>query len=142
SAPPHSGELQGQGPGGFRDPPPPPTPCVLPFQAPSTPPVPPSRELSGKPTRMLMFWLPFSPNRMFTWQYATFGPLAGIIRLFTDLTPALPDSPGASSEQSGTAAAKVAGANIATPNASFSRICRIDVQCMSRYSPLVCPLRH
>ena len=35
--------------------PPPPMPCVLPFQAPCTPPAPPSKALSGNPTRMLMF---------------------------------------------------------------------------------------
>src|SRR5262245_54733082 len=35
--------------------PPPPMPCVLPFQAPCTPPVPPSTEFTGRPTRMLMF---------------------------------------------------------------------------------------
>src|SRR6187399_1323298 len=72
-------------------------PCVRPFQAPCTPPVPPSMELSGKPTRMLMFWLGFSPYRMFTWQYARFAPTAATRWASADLTPLVPSKslPGA-----------------------------------------------
>src|ERR1044072_7599804 len=62
-------------------------PCVRPFHAPCTPPVPPSTEFNGSPTRMLMFWSALVPYRMLTWQYATFAPAAGTIWLFADLTP-------------------------------------------------------
>src|SRR3954470_16713383 len=65
-------------------------PCVLPFQAPCTPPAPPSSELSGSPTRMLMFWLGLVPYSTFTWQYETFGPLAATIVLVTDFTAGFP----------------------------------------------------
>jgi hypothetical protein len=78
---------------------------------------------------MLMFWLLFSPYRMFTWQYETFDPLAGTIALFADLMPGVCVSPGASSEQSGTPAAKAAGANRATPaRLAVIRESRLDLQ--------------
>src|ERR1043165_6504795 len=72
-------------------------PCVLPFQAPCTPPVPPSSELSGSPTRMLMFWLGLVPYSTFTWQYETFAPAAGMMALLTVLTAGLPSNPLAGS---------------------------------------------
>src|SRR5207342_2673119 len=77
--------------------PPPPIPCVLPFQAPCTPPEPPSSELSGSPTRMLMFWLGLIPYSTFTWQYETFGPLAATMVLVADFTIGFPASPFAGS---------------------------------------------
>src|SRR3954452_22111986 len=68
-------------------------PCVLPFQAPCTPPAPPSSELSGSPTRMLMFWLGLVPYRTFTWQYETFVPLDATMVLVTDFTVGFPARP-------------------------------------------------
>src|SRR5215813_3174335 len=75
--------------------PPPPTPCVRPFHAPWTPPVPPSSELRGRPTRMLMFCSGDSPYITFTWQYDLFWPLAAMIVLVTVLMAGLPASPSA-----------------------------------------------
>src|SRR5262247_247646 len=72
-------------------------PCVLPFQAPCAPPVPPSRELSGSPTRMLMFWLALVPYSTLTWQYETLAPAAAMIVLLADLTTGLPARPLAGS---------------------------------------------
>src|SRR5262249_31629606 len=77
--------------------PPPPTPWVRPFHAPCTPPVPPSTELSGSPTRMLMFWFAEVPYSTFTWQYALFGPLAAMIAALTLLISRLRASPRAGS---------------------------------------------
>src|SRR3954468_16231822 len=68
-------------------------PCVLPFQAPCTPPAPPSSELSGSPTRILMFWLGLVPYSTFTWQYETFAPLAATMVLATDFPAGLPARP-------------------------------------------------
>src|SRR6185295_1947612 len=59
--------------------------------------MPPSSELSGSPTRMLMFWLGLVPYSTLTWQYETFGPLAGTIRLVTDFTAGSPARPFAGS---------------------------------------------
>src|SRR5262245_59727187 len=77
--------------------PPPPIPWVLPFHAPSTPPVPPSSELSGRPTRMLMFWLALAPNMMSTWQKALFAPAASTFLLDADFKVGFPARPFAGS---------------------------------------------
>src|SRR5436190_1653771 len=74
--------------------PPPPIACVRPFHAPWTPPEPPSRELRGSPTRMLMFCSADSPYSMLTWQYDLFTPAAGMIALVRLLIPGFPTNAG------------------------------------------------
>src|SRR5262245_18525893 len=93
------------GPATFKLPahPPPPTPCVRPFHAPWMPPVPPSKELRGRPTRMLMFCSVDLPYSKSTWQYDSLllgGPLGGIISLLTFLITGLPASLSAGSAAS------------------------------------------
>src|SRR5215510_2266022 len=77
--------------------PPPPTPCVRPFHAPWMLPVPPSRELRGRPTRMLMFCSGDSPYSTSTWQYDFSAPHGAMIALVRLLMTGWPSSPSAGS---------------------------------------------
>ena len=97
---------------------------AVPGAPPGTPPVPPSTELSGNPTRTLIFWSGFSPYRMFTWQYAAFAPAAATRWLSADLIPGPPVRPlpraaqvtGIGAGGAGFLAARaIAGANSAEP---------------------------
>ena len=95
-----------------------------------TPPVPPSTELSGNPTRTLMFWSGFSPYRMFTWQYAAFAPAAATRWLSADLIPGPPVRPlpraaqvtGTGAGGAGFLAMEIAGASSAEPKRLRSQI--------------------
>src|SRR5262245_57047959 len=97
--------------------PPPPTPCVRPFHAPWMPPVPPSRELSGRPTRMLMFCSGDSPYSTSTWQYGLFAPTGCTIALVTLLMTGLPAGPSAGSVASWL---HITGRSEGSPGLSFA----------------------
>ena len=106
-------------------------PCVRPFHAPITPPVPPSSGPSGRPTRTLMFCSADVPYSTSTWQYGTLLPAPGTTVASTVLMPGLPTSPPAApascahNRGGDAASAWVEGSRpIATSNAAAGEMCR------------------